>query len=67
MTGSLTLSEYMADRFSIRSEIAWSLLRTTISLPRSRTYRISVSFRRQVRIVTKRNDLAAYHDGWTTR
>ena len=49
MNGPLTLSAYMADRFSTRSEIAWSLLRTTMSSPRSRKYRIFVPFGRQFR------------------
>ena len=49
MSGLLTLSAYMADRFSTRSEIAWPLLRTTMPSPTSRKYRTSVSFGRQFR------------------
>jgi len=67
MTGSLTLSAYMADRFSIRSEMAWLLLRTIISSPMSRKYRVSVPFKRQFRIATKRDNREAYHDDWSTR
>ena len=47
ITLSLTLSAYMLDRFSTRSVIASLLLRTTISWPKSRRYRTSVSFRGQ--------------------
>jgi hypothetical protein len=42
---SLTLSAYMLDRFSIKSEMASLLLRATISLPNTRKYRISVPFK----------------------
>lgn len=44
----LTLSEYMLDRFSSRSEIASLLLRTIMSSPISRKYRMSVPFRGQL-------------------
>ena len=47
IVGPLTLSEYMLDRFSNRSEIASLLLKTIMSSPISRKYRISVPFRGQ--------------------
>jgi hypothetical protein len=45
MTASLTLSAYILDRFSIKSEMASLLFRATISLPSTRKYRISVPFK----------------------
>ena len=65
ITPSLALSAYVPDRFSIRSVMASLLLRTTISLPNSRKYRISVSFREQPQSCHEQNDFRAYRDGWT--
>jgi hypothetical protein len=64
MTTSLTLSEYIFDLFSIKSEMASLLLRATISLPSTRKYRMSVPFKERPQRFTTRNDFQAYHDGW---
>ena len=53
-TVSQTLSEYMLDRFSIRSVIASLLLGTTISRPKNRKYRTSVLSDGSLRTVTNR-------------
>jgi len=67
ITLSFTLSAYMLDRFSIRSVIASLLLRTTISWPKSRRYRISVPFRGQLQSHHDRDDFRAYHNDWSTK
>ena len=43
MSGSLTLHEYMAERWSSRSEMVSLVFRTTISIPGSLRWRTSVS------------------------
>ena len=64
---SRTLSAYMIDRFSTRSVIASLLLRTTISWPKSRRYRTSVSFEGQPQKGHEQKDFRAYHnDGSAT-
>jgi len=62
---SLTLSEYMLDRFSTRSVIASLLLRTTMSSPKSRKYRTSVPVRGRPQNRREQNGLRAYRDDWT--
>ena len=62
ITLSLTLSAYIFDCFSTRSVIASLLLRTTISWPKSRKYRISVSLGGQPQNRHKQNDFRTYHN-----
>ena len=64
---SHTLSAYRLDRFSTRSTIASLLLKTTISWPKSRRYRTSVSFEGQPQKGHEQKGFRAYHnDGSTT-
>ena len=63
---SLALSAYIPDHFSTGSAIASLLLRTTISLPKSRRYRTSVPFGGQSQICREQNGFRTYRNDWTT-